>query len=71
MQKFGTVVVHGVHLYLGHVESPEVAGFKATLEAIKALGGDPIEGTAQTVLLSDLDRQGHYRRVATGWGELD
>lgn len=71
MQEVATVVVYGLHLYSANVENREVAGFKATLDRIKALGGQPMEGTAQSVLLSELDRQGRYRRIATGWGELD
>lgn len=71
MQEVATVVVYGLQLYSANVEHREVAGFKATLDAIKALGGEPIEGTAQSVMRSKLDRQGRYRRIATGWGELD
>lgn len=71
MQEVATVVVYSLHLHPAHAESLEVAGFKAPLEVIKALGGEPIAGTAQSVLSTELDRQGRYRRIATGWGELD
>ena len=29
-----------------------------------------LEGTGEDVPLSELDAQGRYRRIATGWGEL-
>ncbi len=45
--------------------------FKATRHAIVAsLGGEVLEGTEQEVSRAELDEQGHYRRIATGWGEL-
>jgi hypothetical protein len=71
MQEAASVVVYSLRVYPAHIENPEVAGFKAPLDIIKALGGDPIAGTAQSVLRSELDHQGRYRRIATGWGELD
>ena len=71
MQEVDSVVVYSLRLYPAHTENLEMAGFKATLDVIKALGAEPIAGTAQSVPRSELDRQGRYRRIATGWGELD
>ena len=33
--------------------------------------GDILEGTHEDVDVSALDQHGRYRRIATGWGELD
>ncbi len=53
-------------------ESSAVSAFKATREAIaEVYQGDVIEGTGQRVSAEELDAQGRYRRVATGWGELN
>jgi hypothetical protein len=52
-------------------ESSPVSTFKATRKAIvEIFGGDPIEGTAESVPADAVDEQGRYRRLATGWGEL-
>jgi hypothetical protein len=45
--------------------------YQATREAILRLGGKLIEGTEHWVPVDQLDELGRYRRVATGWGELD
>ncbi len=48
------------------------APFKAPRERIEtALNGKVLEGTAETVLASQLDEEGRYRRRATGWGDLN
>ncbi len=53
-------------------ESAPVSAFKATRQAIvDVFGGDPIEGTEQVVGVEELDEHGRYRRLATGWGELN
>ena len=45
--------------------------FKAPRDRIeKTLMGKVLEGTAEKVLASQLDEQGRYRRIATGWGDL-
>lgn len=71
MREVDSVVVYNLRLHPAHTEDLQVAGFKAPLDVIKALGAEPVAGTAQSVLRSELDRQGRYRRIATGWGELD
>lgn len=53
------------------VETPTLAPFKATREAIaRTWNGRVAEGTEQVVDESELDRSGRYRRIASGWGEL-
>ena len=47
-----------------------LAPYKATLEAIEEEGGKVLEGTGQDVPAQEVDDHGHYRRLATGWGEL-
>ena len=45
--------------------------FKATRDNIVSnLGGEVLEGTARDVPRAEVDEHGHYRRIATGWGEL-
>lgn len=65
-----SATVYSFRIYTGHAERPQVSPHKATREAILELGGEVLNGTAQDVPQSALDTQGHYRRVATGWGEL-
>jgi len=53
------------------VEMARMAGYKATREQIAAMHSAKIlEGTGERVPTSELDDQGHYRRMPTGWGEL-
>ena len=52
-------------------ESPMLAPYKATREAIAELWfGRVADGTEQVVTTADLDAKGRFRRIATGWGEL-
>jgi hypothetical protein len=49
-----------------------LAPFKAERGVIqKRYSGEVLEGTGQEVPRHALDNEGRYRRVATGWGELD
>ncbi len=67
-----TVTVYSFLVFDGGPETAQVAGFKATREAIERVyGGQVVEGTAQEVDPSELDSRGRYRRIATGWGALD
>ena len=53
------------------VETPAVAPFKATREAIVSrYAGQVLEGTAEQVDADALDARGRLVRVATGWGDL-
>ena len=52
-------------------DAPALATYKATREAIvEHLKGTVLEGTGEEVAEEELDAQGRYRRIATGWGEL-
>ena len=70
MQEQPSVLVHAFRRVGRTLEDFEVSTFKATCDEIKRLGGEPIPGTDQHVSPSELDGDGHYRRIATGWGEL-
>jgi hypothetical protein len=65
-----SIAVFNFRLAEGHHENRHVAPYKATLERIQALGGEPMPGTEEYVAAEDIDAKGRYRRVATGWGEL-
>lgn len=53
-------------------DTPVVSGFKAQRQAIaKIFKGQVLEGTAEDVPESELDQDGRFRRVATGWGSLN
>jgi hypothetical protein len=53
-------------------DTPVVSGFKAQRQAIaRIFKGQVLEGTAEEVPESELDQDGRFRRVATGWGSLD
>ena len=71
MHDDSTVKVISFYIDGAHVENPTVSTFKATPTAIHDLGGSVIEATEEEVALSELDPQGRYRRLATGWGALD
>ena len=71
MSEPSRVTVYSFRLYTGPVESPRVAGYKATAQAIERLGGEVLRGTAQEVSGDELDERGCYRRINTGWGPLD
>jgi len=65
------VTVYNYMTFDGAPGSCVPAPFKAPRERIEtALKGKVLEGTAETVLASQLDAQGRYRRRATGWGDL-
>jgi hypothetical protein len=52
-------------------ESRIVSTSKAPLDLIKnVLKAQVVEGTGHQVSRSELDAEGLFRRVATGWGEL-
>ena len=53
-------------------DTPVVSGFKAQRQAIaKVFKGQVLEGTGEEVPTSELDEEGRFRRVATGWGSLN
>jgi len=56
------VTVHAFW-YWDHYQGDNVGGRRmATLDAIRRIGGAPIEGTARTVDAADLDGNGFYPR---------
>jgi hypothetical protein len=66
------VTVYNYLTFDGGQRSRLPAPFKAPRERIEtALNGKVLEGTAETVLASQLDEKGRYRRRATGWGDLN
>jgi hypothetical protein len=71
VQEQSHVRVYNFRVFSGHVESPTVVSYKATLPAIARMEGEALPGSEQEVPVSDLDPQGCYRRVNTGWGALD
>lgn len=53
-------------------DTPVVSGFKAQRQAIaKVFRGQVLEGTGEEVPESELDQEGRFRRIATGWGSLN
>lgn len=53
-------------------DMPVVSSFKAQRQAIaKTFKGQVLEGTAEEVPASELDQDGRFRRIATGWGSLN
>lgn len=71
MDEVETVTVYAFQLAESAPEDFRLAPFKATREAVVDLhGGEVLEGTGEEVALDQLDSQGRYRRIATGWGAL-
>lgn len=72
MQATQTVTVYSFRTFELDAEAYHVAPFKAPRELISdRFGGEVLEGTGVDVDAASLDKQGRYRRVATGWGALD
>lgn len=68
----GLVAVYNFRDLSQGYELAKVSSFKATRAAIaEHFRGDPVEGTEELVAPEDLDELGRYRRMPTGWGELD
>ena len=66
-----TVTVYGFTVFDYASRDMQVASFKATREAISAMGrAQLVQGTAEEVARDALDSQGRFRRLPTGWGEL-
>ena len=65
----GALVVETIHQQLS--DAPAIATYKATRGTIvDRLKGTVLEGTGEEVPENELDPNGRYRRIATGWGEL-
>lgn len=66
------VTVYSFRVFELDAEAYHVAPFKAPRHLIaEHYLGDILEGTGEQVDAGELDEQGRYRRVATGWGALD
>lgn len=67
-----TVTVYNFRVFEVDAENYQVAPFKAPRHLIaERYRGDVLEGTGEEVGADELDEQGRYRRIATGWGALD
>lgn len=67
-----TVTVYSFRVLGSDAETYHVAPFKAPRHLItEHFRGDVLEGTGEEIGADELDAQGRYRRVATGWGALD
>jgi hypothetical protein len=66
------ITVYSFYIFEHGFECARVAPCKAPRQTILDLfRGDPIESTAQSVDAEELDSRGCYRRLPTGWGELN
>lgn len=71
MNKYETVTVYSFEVVEFGPERARLSTFKAPRELILSkFKGEPLEGTGEVVPLADLDAEGRYRRIATGWGDL-
>ena len=71
MSEFDTVTVYSFQIIEFGPERSRLATFKAPRELIlDRFKGELLEGSDEDVPIADLDAEGRYRRVATGWGEL-
>ncbi len=71
MSEYKTVTVYSFQVVDFGPERTRLAAFKAPRELILSkFQGEPLEGTGEEVPVAELDAEGRYRRVATGWGEL-
>ena len=71
MSDFETVTVYSFQVIEFGPERSRLATFKAPRDLIlNKFKGEPLEGSGEDVRIADLDAEGRYRRVATGWGEL-
>lgn len=66
-----TITVYAFRIIEAHFEMSRVAPYKATRSAIERVyRAEVIEGTGEQVDVDQLDADGHYRRLPTGWGAL-
>jgi hypothetical protein len=66
-----TVTVYNFRTLDLGVEMARMAGYKATRQQIASMQNAVLlEGTEEAVPVSELDEQGYFRRLPTGWGAL-
>ncbi len=71
MSEYETVTVYSFQVVDFGPERARHSTFKASRELILSkFKGEPLEGTGEDVPIADLDAEGRYRRIATGWGDL-
>lgn len=71
MEQQDSVKVFNFRAFDADANEMRIVKFKATREAIVTrFDGEVLEGTDHHVAPGELDDQGRYRRIATGWGEL-
>ena len=71
MSEYETVTFYGVLVIERTRESPTVSAFKVSRELIlQEFKGQVLERTGQEVSITELDAEGRYRRIATGWGKV-
>lgn len=70
MEQTETVTVFSFRVFDTESRDMRLSRYKAPRDVIARLGGEALEGTSEHVSHAELDKQGRYRRIATGWGEL-
>lgn len=66
-----SIMVYSFRIFELEPEAYHVAGFKAPRHVIvERYRGEVLEGTGEEVDVAELDAEGRYRRIATGWGAL-
>lgn len=65
-----TVIVYNFRVFDTTRKRYVAAMHKAPRHVVQALDGVVVEGSAEEVGAAELNAEGLYRRVATGWGEL-
>ncbi|WP_341890693.1 hypothetical protein [Variovorax sp. YR752] len=72
MESSSTVTVYSFRIFELDAEAYHIARFKAPRHVIRErYRGEVLEGTGEEVDATELDGEGRYRRIATGWGALD
>ncbi len=71
VQRADTVTVYAFMVFDLNTRERVPGSFKATREAIAAMfEAERLDATAEDVPQASIDARGHFRRLATGWGEL-
>ncbi len=72
MEDRQTVIVYSFQIFDSEIGHLRHANCKASRETIASiLGAELLEGTDQEVPAGALDELGRYRRIASGWGEMN
>jgi hypothetical protein len=71
MKDADTVTVYSFRQFDGSYELPRVSAFKATRDVVEHVHhGEVLEGTAEEVSVDELDGNGRFVRLASGWAAL-